>query len=379
MILFLRSSDVGIDSKLRRYRRGLDAAGLDNRALYWDRDGYTETDPNPDDLRFSYTPRNSSRWLTGLALIGLNIFAFRAMWQRRKQLSLVQAVDFDTVLAALLMRLLAGTPYIYDIYDSYPDSRGVKGVARLPFDWLEKLAIRHASLVILADECRTEQHCAIADEKRMIIENVPDADQNDFAALPQNKGPASQLRIGYLGTFEPRFRGLEDCITAVEANEDIELHIAGTGALEPHIKSHAATCPRIHLYGPMDHGKGLALLASCDIILGLYYRDVANHRYAAPNKYYEHLLLGKPLLTSAGTPPGRKVREQDTGWAIADGAAPIAAVLAEALADSQSLLAKGERARLLWQNKFAGYYEQVIAGDYVGEVRKLLRNNGKRT
>lgn len=42
------------------------------------------------------------------------------MWQRRKQLSLVQAVDFDTVLAALLMRLLAGTPYIYDIYDSYP-------------------------------------------------------------------------------------------------------------------------------------------------------------------------------------------------------------------------------------------------------------------
>lgn len=54
-------------------------------------------------------------------------------------------------------------------------------------------------------------------------------------------------------------------------------------------------------------------------------------------------------------------------------------MLAEALADPQSLLAKGERARLLWQNKFAGYYEQVIAGDYVGEVRKLLRNNGKRT
>jgi hypothetical protein len=190
-----------------------------------------------------------------------------------------------------------------------------------------------------------------------VIENVPDADQAAFVTSPPSAN--ERLRIGYLGTFEPRFRGLEDLLAVVAADARLELHIGGTGVLEPAITAAAAACPRIHHHGPMAHDRGLAMLAECDILLGLYYGGVPNHRFAAPNKYYEHLLLGRPMLTSTGTPPGDKVRADDSGWVI------------DAIAQPAMMAQKGERARLLWQRDYADYFDRVIAGDYVATVRRI--------
>jgi glycosyltransferase involved in cell wall biosynthesis len=367
--LFLRSSAVAIDSKLRRYCRGLRAAGIDHRALFWDRDSSIADDAAVDGIRFVHPQCHHGKLDTALALIRFNWFALRRMWHLRRQMSLVHAIDLDSVGAALLLHRLTGIPFIYDIYDHYPDSRGITGRARMPFNWLERMAIARASLVIIADESRLGQHDTIPAAKLMVVENVPDADQAAFNATPPVASP--RLRIGYLGTFEPRFRGLEDMLAVVAADPRLELHIGGTGALEPAITAAAAACPRIICYGPMAHGEGLAMLAGCDILLGLYYRGVPNHRYAAPNKYYEHLLLGRPMLTSAHTPPGDKVRAADTGWVVEDGPAPITAALADAIAHPAALMQKGERARALWQRDYADYFARVIAGDYVAAVRRI--------
>ncbi len=372
VILFLRSSDIGIDSRLRRYCRGLRAANIPHSALFWNRDGSARGDALIPDVRFVASRHDAGRFTMLLTLLKLNAFALRHMWRNRKAVRLVHAVDLDTVLAAWLFNWLTGTPYIYDIYDNYPDSRGLSGMARKPIDWLEASVIRRAALVILADATRTAQHAPIDPAKLMIVENVPDIDR---ATLPQGtRSPAqgAPLRIGYLGTFDPQYRGLEDIITVTRANGQVELHLAGFGALEPYLEEQAAACPRIHLHGAMDHAEGLALLANCDIILGLYYLDVPNHRFAAPNKYYEHLLLGKPLLTSLGTPPGSKVRAHDTGWAVADGAGPLSVAVAEALKQPERNAAMGARASALWQRDFSHYFEEAIAGDYAAAVRRLM-------
>lgn len=369
VIVFLRSSAVAIDSKLRRYCRGLRVAGVGHRALFWHRDSSIAADAEVDSIAYVHPHGKQGKAATALALICFNCFALRRMWSMRRELSLVHAIDLDSVGAALVLNRLTGIPFIYDIYDSYPDSRGLTGRARAPFDWLERAAIARASLVIIADQSRLGQHAAIPPAKLLIVENVPDADQADCAAAPPPAG--DRLRIGYLGTFEPRFRGLEDVLAVVAADDRMELHIGGTGALEPVITAAAAACPRIICYGPMAHGDGLAMLAGCDILLGLYYRGVPNHRFAAPNKYYEHLLLGRPMLTSTGTPPGDKVQCHDSGWVVDDGPAPLAQALADAIARPELRAQKGQRAAALWQRDYAGYFGRVIAGDYVAAVQRI--------
>jgi glycosyltransferase involved in cell wall biosynthesis len=114
-------------------------------------------------------------------------------------------------------------------------------------------------------------------------------------------------------------------------------------------------------------------MGGCDVVAGLYYTSLANHRFAAPNKYFEHLLVGRPLLTSAGTPPGRKVEEHDTGWAVEDGAAPVAAVLAQAVADPAAVERKARNAGALWRRRFPDYFPRALCGDYVGWVRRSQR------
>src|SRR5690606_16441899 len=128
--------------------------------------------------------------------------------------------------------------------------------------------------------------------------------------LPKFDG---RWRIGYFGVLEPRHRGLEDLLSVAAGRTDVELHFAGYGGLEETVASFASKYPNIHYHEPMDSSAGLSLMAQMHVIAGLYYLSVPNHAFAAPNKYFEHLMLGRGLLTNENTAPGRKVQALSTG------------------------------------------------------------------
>lgn len=369
MILFLRSSDIGIDARLRRYARALAQGGLRPAALFWDRDGRALGLSGVHEVRFRAPGAHGLRWLMAMRLLLLNLFAIWRIWHMRHGVSLIHAVDLDTALAAWIGGHITGLPFIYDIYDHYPDSRGISGRARRLCDWLEARVIAAARLVILADPARIAQHGPIPADKLLIVENVPDI----ASAAPALRPADGLLRLGYLGTLEARWRGLEDTIAVVRDMPGVALEIAGTGAIESEVRQAARDCPRIRFHGPLPHAEGLRLMASCDMLLGLYYLAVPNHRFAAPNKYYEHLALGRAMLTSAGTPPGDKVRAEGTGWAVTDSRVAIRAALEEALAKRDGLAERGGRAAALWQQHYADYFERAIAGDYVDAVKAARR------
>lgn len=48
---------------------------------------------------------------------------------------------------------------------------------------------------------------------------------------------------------------------------------------------------------------------NADIVYTMYSKVIPNHIYAAPNKFYEALLLRKPLFTTYGIIVEKKVKE----------------------------------------------------------------------
>jgi glycosyltransferase involved in cell wall biosynthesis len=377
MILFLRTSDISIDSRLLRYCRALDRSAIPHAVAFWARGRVPASDLGFPQFRFDCAPRSGRRRDLALHLLRANIFFMRSIWKLRARISLVHAVDLDTALSAWLMGRLLGLPYVFDVYDHYADSRGIVGSVRKWLTRIEALVVRDAAFVILADESRTAQHGWIPADRLLVVKNVPESTGQEPVAGDRSARPGDRLRIGYLGTFEPRVRGLEDLIAAVEADPAVELHIAGAGLLEEFVKRAASRCSRIVAYPPLTHRAGLGLLAGCDIVVGLYYPSSANHRYAAPNKYYEHLLVGRPLLTSKGTPPGRMVEQHDTGWAVENGRRALAAALGHAVADPTELGRKGSNAAAHWRRCFADYFSRKICGEYVGWVRRAGRRRGE--
>ena len=126
------------------------------------------------------------------------------------------------------------------------------------------------------------------------------------------------MTFGYFGTLEAH-RGLEDLVTLVKTNPYTRLKIGGRGPLTEWINQAAYLCGRIEFCGSYTVSELPGLVYDVDVYCSLYNESKPLHRYAAPNKFFEHMALGVPVLMSSGTPYADDVLANETGWVLDDG------------------------------------------------------------
>lgn len=366
MIYFVRSYIANFDARLGKYFKALDEAGLAYRFLGWNKDGR----PLPDDARcryFAVKARLGAGWSNVFALLRWNLYVFWQLILARRGLRVVHAVDLDSALASWLFCRMFGKKLVFDIYDNYAAVRNIRGPVKALLDGIERYLGRSADLTLIVSEDRYLQHGLSAKQTNlMVLENVPFVE----VTTSLHHEARRPWKIGYFGVLEPRHRGLEDMLTACQGRSDVELHIAGYGGLADVFAHAAERSGNIFFYGPASSARGLSLMSGMDIIAGLYYLSVPNHAFAAPNKYYEHLMLGRAMVTTQGTPPGNNVALHATGWALPDGRQAIIEWLEQLSAEQ--IGAAGIRARALWDRAYASYYQDQYCGAYIDRVRVLL-------
>lgn len=72
----------------------------------------------------------------------------------------------------------------------------------------------------------------------------------------------------------------------------------------------------IFYYGKLSHRDTLKLEGGCDLMTAIYDPVTGNHIYAAPNKFYESLMLGKPVIMVKGTGMAEILEKEDIGVLI---------------------------------------------------------------
>ncbi|MFA5603119.1 MAG: glycosyltransferase, partial [Bacilli bacterium] len=72
----------------------------------------------------------------------------------------------------------------------------------------------------------------------------------------------------------------------------------------------------IKYYGRVNYSEALKMYSTCDIMFAIYDPTVPNHRYSAPNKVYEAMMLGKPIIVSKGTGVDKIVEKEKIGICI---------------------------------------------------------------
>lgn len=368
MIAFLRSIHVSVDSRLSRYIHALDKTGTESLVIQWARGGEKEmASINPRCVTFSLNAGLGGGWRNAIGLLRWMCWSFSALVHHRRDIRAVHAIDLDTALPALLFSILFRKKLIFDIYDSYGDARTMSGIARKMVDMAEALVARCATHVIIPDHCRKSQVPSNARDIR-IIENVPFS--AEVVTAKRNVTSSARIKLAYVGILEEHFRGLEDLLSAVaRLPAQVELHIAGFGQLSEMCARNSRTYANVHFYGPVSSEEALRLMANCDVIVGMYYRSKPHHLRATPNKYYEHLMLAKPLVTTKGTPPGEKVDRDQSGWALVEGAEAIEELLAQI--DTETCKIFGENARQKWMREYAQYFDQVLIGEYANGICKV--------
>ncbi len=320
-IVLLRSNPVDPDSRVEKEANSLIKAGYEVKIVAWDRDfkyKIKESFLELNDGRVKiYKLGIPSTYGEGVKnLKPFLIFQFRLLlwlFKNRKKYHIIHACDFDTAYTAYHCSKLLKKKLVYDIFDYlFTNSGGNFSILKKYIVHLQHTIINHANATIICTEKRKDQIRGTKPKKLVIIHNSPPRLDENLPKLKLNK---NKVKIVYVGVLQDK-RFIEELADIIKNNKEWELHIGGFGKFEGYFKKQASEYDNIKYYGKLSYSKTLELEKSCDIMTAIYDPTVGNHYYAAPNKFYEALMLGKPLVMVKNTGMSEIVTQFNIGEVI---------------------------------------------------------------
>lgn len=316
-VLFIRANPVRPDSRVEKEVEALVAHGFNVTVLAWDRsENYPiRKEALNDSLTAVDTYRIGIKAQFGSGIKNLkNLAKFQIairQFLRKNTFDVVHACDFDTAFTAFHTINHKCTKFVYDIFDYYAHAFAIPPFLK---GWVitnDRRIINGSDLTIICTEQRKEQIKGSSPKKLLVIHNSPPAVEVD----EKIEGLNDTVRIAYFGILAEG-RLIKELIDTVAHDSRFELHIGGFGLLENYVIEMANAYGSIKFYGKVPYRKVLEIEAKCDIMTAIYDPAVKNHLYAAPNKFYEALMLGKPVIMVKDTGMSEIVERNSFGMTI---------------------------------------------------------------
>jgi len=344
-ILLTRSESIAPFPRLERTAKSLAQLGFRCLAIGWDRGGSFprfEKGNGVDIARFSFFGEYGGGIRNLLGLFLFNCYLFITFLKIRPKV--IHAYDLDTAMPAVFAKMFLGCKVVYDIADWYADSRKV-GRLKWLVEKLEQWVCRRVDAVILAHEERLQQ-IGFEPRRWTVIYNTPE----DFYEGP-SKNPEGDY-FAYVGVLYPD-RGLEQVVEA-SLMAGVRLVLAGFGSLEEYCGEMAKKFGNIEFLGKIPYERTLEIERNALAIIALYDPNFRNNRLAAPNKLYEAMMLGRPLITNRGTLVGELVEREQIGVVVTYGDTQELAQALKQLRDNpEEREAMGRRARRLYEERYS--------------------------
>lgn len=380
-VLICRSNPIAPDPRVEKIGVALARGGYSVTMLGWDRSA--EMPERTVEVRQGkeitiYRLGIKAPFGHGLAnlpnLVRWQLGLFGWLRRHRGEFDLVHACDFDTILPALACKWLWGKKVIYDIFDFYADHlRATPAVIKRLIRAVDLRAIGWADGLILADDSRWEQIAGARPRHSAVIYNSPSVPEHWELVEAERQSEAAgqdgvRLRVAYIGLLQVE-RGLVEMVEVLGRHPEWRLDLAGFGGDEGLIRSKCEGMANCRWHGRVAYERALQLSEAADVLFATYDPAIPNHRYSSPNKVFEAMLLGKPILVARDTHMDRIIQEADCGMVLEYGnVGELEAALGELERDAELRLRLGQNGRRAYQTTYSwGEMEKRLAKLY-GEV-----------
>ena len=292
---------------------------------------------------------------------GLRILRFiEAIWRTfvaawREDADIYNPRDAEPLLVAHAAAALRRAKVVYDSDELNLDQNAPwarKRWWRFAMKRFEGFFARRSAAVITSDNGRADiiaERYGIA--RPAVVRNVPD----DIAELDPDEGfRAAALGNGrylliYQGVYDPN-RGLPELIDAMRELPECRLAFVGYGQMEDELKQRvrrAGLEDRIRFFDAVPFDVMMRYTAAADIGVFPLVGSCLSYVYAAPNKLFEFMLSGLPVVVSDLPEMAAVVRAESVGELIADPEDPhsIASAVRALIEGPEPLEAIGARAR----------------------------------
>lgn len=361
-VVLLRSNPVNPDPPVEKIAETLLKNGYAVTIVAWDRENdysVLESDLTLSDSQSVKIVRFGIKAVYGgglkktlKAFLGFQKRLSGWLKKNRNEYDIIHAFDFDTGYVAKKAARKYKKQFVYHILDFYVDSHLSGGkILRGLIKKLEYSVIKTANVTIVCTEKRLEQIKGSKPKKVEIIHNTPKVDflnQTSELKIEDSK----RLKIVYVGIFGEG-RLIRELLQMVAEDNTLELHIGGFGELEDCVKEFAKDNDNIFYYGKLSYRDTLALERQCDVMTAIYDPSIPNHRYAAPNKFYESLMLGKPIVMVKNTGFDDVIVENEIGVLIDYSKEGAIAGITTLKANRDDFDNMAKRSQTLYENSFS--------------------------
>lgn len=213
--------------------------------------------------------------------------------------------DLDTLLANYLVAKLRSLPLVYDSHEYFtgvPELQNRKRVRQI-WEAIEAWIFPDLQHVFTVNESIAECYAKLYHKSLTPIRNIP---MRSAAPLPASRASLGLKESDFLvinqGTGINVDRGMEELVEALLLlPEDVHLVLLGKGDAIPALKKkvdHLALHERVHFLPPRPYAEMMAITACCDLGVSLDKNSNANYRMSLPNKLFDFIKAGIPVLTT---------------------------------------------------------------------------------
>jgi glycosyltransferase involved in cell wall biosynthesis len=317
-ILFLRSNPIAPDPRVEKAAATLSKLGYGVAVLGWDRMATLPVHADQNGILFHRLPIQAE-YGTGIrnlpALLRWQWGELKWLVRHREDFDLLHACDFDTVIPALLMKLLWKKKVVYDIFDFYADHlRSTPDWIIKIISYMDKKCINWADGIILVDDARKAQIAGAHPKRCAVIYNTP----TDDILNPQSEDDEvvkHSFRLAYVGLLQVE-RGIFEILEVMKRHPEWSLDLAGFGGDEELIKTQAQSLENVNWHARIPYDHALRLSRNAHVLFATYDPAIPNHRYASPNKVFEAMMLGVPIIVARDTNIDSIIQKFDCGLVV---------------------------------------------------------------
>jgi glycosyltransferase involved in cell wall biosynthesis len=252
----------------------------------------------------------------------LNIRLFFILLFKRKHL--LFANDLDTLLPNFLASKLCGTKIIYDSHELFTEAPELIHRKKVQRIWLkiEQSIFPYLSHIVTVNDSIAKTYKDLYGKDLVVVRNIPSTFHISALQSKQELGiPTIDFLVIIQGSGLNIDRGIEEAVLAMKELEGVTLMLVGDGDVMPIVKDLIQTHrldEKVKIYGRRPYLEMMQFTVHADLGLTLDKPISKNYEFSLPNKVFDYMHAGTPILASKLVEIERVINTHHIGSILAE-------------------------------------------------------------